>query len=154
MLAMMLRTPRTAPRARRALRRYLSQHVRIGGVTRPRNTAPDRPELVPINYLSRLARDTDAATLHGHLRWLLAKDQLAQDVFLVGPPGPARRRLALAFCELLGREVEVLSLSRDTSEADLKQRREIAGGTSAWADQAPVRAALARQDFAEPLSHI
>ena len=29
--------------------------------------------------------------LLGHLRWLLQKDAMGQDVFLVGPPGPARR---------------------------------------------------------------
>lgn len=34
-------------------------------------------------------------------------------------------------------------MSRDTTEADLKQRRELgAGGSSAYADAAPVRAAL------------
>ena len=32
---------------------------------------------------------------------------MGQDMFLLGPPGPARARLALAFCELLDREVEV-----------------------------------------------
>ena len=141
-------------------------------------------------------------------------------MFLLGPPGPARRHLASAFCELTRREVEYVSVSRtgrtlstpllphqlggdkqrsdasvmllseqaqfpslaylapnprpfspslsfpfslsfsllflssslatsthqvsrDTTEADLKQRRELgAGGSSAYADAAPVRAAL------------
>ncbi|CAE8646894.1 unnamed protein product, partial [Polarella glacialis] len=49
--------------------------------------------------------------------------------------------LRLAWCELLGREVEYLALSRDTTESDLKQRREIRGGSLLWADQPPVRAA-------------
>jgi hypothetical protein len=49
----------------------------------------------------------------------------------------------LAFCELTGREVEYVALSRDTTESDLKQRREIRdGGTSVHVDAAPVRAAL------------
>ena len=63
------------------------------------------------------------------------QDQLGQDMFLVGPPGPLRRNLALSFCELTGKEVECVSLSRDTTETDLKQRREIVGGTVHYLDQ-------------------
>ena len=37
-------------------------------------------------------------------------------MFLVGPPGTLQRHLALQFCELTGREVEYVSLSRDTTE--------------------------------------
>lgn len=44
-----------------------------------------------------------------------------QDMFLIGATGPMRRWLALRFCEALQREVEVQSLTRDTTEADLKQ---------------------------------
>ena len=44
--------------------------------------------------------------------------------------------------ELTNREVEYVSLSRDTTESDLKQRREIQGGTAFYVDQAAVRAAL------------
>ena len=40
-----------------------------------------------------------------HIRWLLQKDNLGQDSFLIGPPGPRRRWLALAFAELNNREV-------------------------------------------------
>lgn len=56
-----------------------------------------------------------------HLRWLAQKDLLGQDCFLLGPSSPFRRWLALAYCEIGGREVEFLSLSRDTTESDLKQ---------------------------------
>lgn len=35
-----------------------------------------------------------------HLRWMLQKDALGQDVFLIGPPGPRRREIAMAFCEV------------------------------------------------------
>jgi len=38
--------------------------------------------------------------------------------------------------------VEFLSLTRDTSEADMKQRREIKGKTSLFIDQHAVRAAI------------
>jgi hypothetical protein len=37
-----------------------------------------------------------------HLRWMAQKDNLGQDMLLVGPPGPLRRRMAMAYCELAG----------------------------------------------------
>jgi len=36
---------------------------------------------------------------------------------------------------MTAKEVEYVSLSRDTTEADLKQRREIASGTALHVDQ-------------------
>jgi MoxR-like ATPase len=63
-------------------------------------------------------------------------------MFLLGSPGPQRRWLALAFCELLKREAEVISITRDTTESDLKQRREIRDGSAIFSDQGPVRAAI------------
>lgn len=65
-----------------------------------------------------------------------------QDVFLVGPPGPHRRRLAMWYAQVTNQEVEYCSISRDTTDSDLKQRREIADGTALYVDQAPVRAAV------------
>lgn len=53
----------------------------------------------------------------------MQKDLLGQDIILIGPPGPERRRVALRFCEIAHREVEFLALSRDTTESDIKQRR-------------------------------
>ena len=84
---------------------------------------------------------------------MLQKDALAQDFLLAGPPGSGsvyRRRLALMYAEMTRREVEVLTLSSDTTESDLKQRKELvhdisSGKSSAsveFVDQAPVRAAL------------
>lgn len=70
-----------------------------------------------------------------HLRWMLQKDILGQDIFLIGKPGPLRRRLALAYLELTNKSVEFVSLSQDTTEADLKQRREIIGGTAKYINQ-------------------
>lgn len=57
------------------------------------------------------------------------------------------KRVALVlFClfvqELTSREVEYVSLSRDTTESDLKQRREIQGGSAFYVDQPAVRAAI------------
>jgi len=72
---------------------------------------------------------------------MLQKDVLQQDIFLIGRPGPLRRTLALQFLELTNRELEYVSLSRDTTESDLKQRREISRGTATYLDQSAVRAA-------------
>ena len=48
----------------------------------------------------------------------------------------------MAYCELAGREFEMVTLTQDSTESDLKQRREIKGRTALFVDQAPVRAAL------------
>ncbi|KAM3607170.1 uncharacterized protein V6R79_002729 [Siganus canaliculatus] len=71
----------------------------------------------------------------------MQKDLLGQDVFLIGPPGPLRRTIAMQYLELTKREVEYVALSRDTTETDLKQRREIRSGTAFYIDQCAVRAA-------------
>lgn len=65
----------------------------------------------------------------------MQKDLLGQDIFLIGPPGPRRRYIAMQYLELTNREHEYVALSRDTTESDLKQRREIVGGTSTYFDQ-------------------
>ena len=90
--------------------------------------------------LNTSTQNEDASTLR-HLKWMLQKDILSQDIFLIGGPGTRRRKLALAFLEFTDREVEFIALSRDTTEADLKQRREIKSGTAYYHDQSAVRAA-------------
>ena len=80
-----------------------------------------------------------------HLRWMLQKDLvLQQDFLLLGAPELARdrRHLIFLYAALVGREVEYISLSRDTSDADLKQRKEVDDQKSIYVNQAPVRAAL------------
>ncbi|XP_064614845.1 von Willebrand factor A domain-containing protein 8-like [Liolophura sinensis] len=98
---------------------------------------PKSPELVPVNYIGG---SVSQAVLK-HLRWIMQKDLLGQDVFLIGPPGPLRRNVAMMYLEMTQRELEYVSLSRDTTEADLKQRREIRSGTAYYIDQCAVRAA-------------
>lgn len=88
-----------------------------------------------------VSKDPNQETL-SHLRWMLQKDILGQDMFLMGAPGIRRRNLALAFAELVEREVEFIALSRDTTETDLKQRREIENGTANYHDQNALRAAV------------
>ncbi|XP_014486715.1 PREDICTED: von Willebrand factor A domain-containing protein 8 [Dinoponera quadriceps] len=95
------------------------------------------PEYIPRRYLLR----TQSQETLRHLKWMLQKDVLHQDMFLMGGPGIRRRELALAFLELTGRELEFIALTRDTTEADLKQRREIKSGTAYYHDQSAVRAA-------------
>ncbi|KAB5577077.1 hypothetical protein PHYPO_G00205820 [Pangasianodon hypophthalmus] len=110
--------------------------VKIGEISyqlkKPRN-----PELVPVNHMTESMPQTVAQ----HLRWIMQKDLLGQDVFLIGPPGPLRRSIAMQYLELTKREVEYVALSRDTTETDLKQRREIRSGTAFYIDQCAVRAA-------------
>jgi len=98
---------------------------------------PKNPELVPKKYLPKnIPRETMK-----DLKWMMQKDLLGQDIFLLGRPGPLRRTLAQQYLELTQREMEYVSLSRDTTESDLKQRREISGGTAHYMDQSAVKAA-------------
>uniref|UniRef100_A0A3Q3JAA7 von Willebrand factor A domain-containing protein 8 n=1 Tax=Monopterus albus TaxID=43700 RepID=A0A3Q3JAA7_MONAL len=110
--------------------------VKIGEISYKLKT-PRNPELVPVKHIS----DTLPQTVVQHLRWIMQKDLLGQDVFLIGPPGPLRRSIAMQYLELTKREVEYVALSRDTTETDLKQRREIRSGTAFYIDQCAVRAA-------------
>lgn len=110
--------------------------VTIGDISYKLKT-PRNPELVPVKHIS----DSLPQTVAQHLRWIMQKDLLGQDMFLIGPPGPLRRSIAMQYLELTKREVEYVALSRDTTETDLKQRREIRSGTAFYIDQCAVRAA-------------
>ncbi|KAF4047109.1 ATPase family associated domain-containing protein 5 [Phytophthora infestans] len=124
----------------------LSNHspteVEIGDIKAPLG-CPKSFELVPRGYMKELLQGRPLPQeLLGHLRWMLQKDILKQDMFLIGPPGSSRRLLSMQFCELLQKEVEYVAISQDTTESDLKQRREIVDGAAIFTDQAPVRAAI------------
>jgi hypothetical protein len=82
-------------------------------------------------------------TIIQHLDWLRKKRALGQDALLLSPP-PSQfaRRLALEFARTSGLQVEVVSLTLDTTEADLKTRRDMVKQSIVFSDQAPVRAAL------------
>ncbi|TPX40629.1 hypothetical protein SeLEV6574_g06527 [Synchytrium endobioticum] len=99
---------------------------------------PQNPELVP-----------DAPNLYDdsqdvlrHLRWMMQKDQMGQDIFLLGPPGSFKRRLVMRYAQLAQREIEYVALSKDVTDSDLKQRREISSGCAFYTDGPAVRAAL------------
>ena len=81
-----------------------------------------RVPVVPPVRGSMLAADGDL------LQWMAQKSYLGQDMFLIGDPGPHLRNLALRFAAQTGRETEYIGITRDTTEADLKQRREISNG--------------------------
>uniref|UniRef100_A0A3Q2ZT42 von Willebrand factor A domain containing 8 n=1 Tax=Kryptolebias marmoratus TaxID=37003 RepID=A0A3Q2ZT42_KRYMA len=115
---------------------FVGDTVKIGEIIYKLKT-PQNPELVPLKYFS----DSLPQMVAQHLRWIMQKDLLGQDVFLIGPPGPLRRSVAMQYLELTKREVEYMALSRDTTETDLKQRREIRSGTAFYIDQCAVRAA-------------
>uniref|UniRef100_A0A8C7VAX1 von Willebrand factor A domain-containing protein 8 n=1 Tax=Oncorhynchus mykiss TaxID=8022 RepID=A0A8C7VAX1_ONCMY len=66
--------------------------VKIGEISYQLKT-PRNPELVPINHMS----ETLPQTVVQHLRWIMQKDLLGQDVFLIGPPGPLRRSIAMKY---------------------------------------------------------
>lgn len=77
-----------------------------------------------------------------HLRWMAQKYNIGQDMFICGYPGPLRRHLVMAFASLCRLEVEYVNCTRDLTESDLKQRREIEGRNIVFRDQPPIRAAL------------
>ena len=81
--------------------------VRIGGVSKVVRV-PKNPELVPKNYLPQ---QVPKETLRD-LKWMMQKDVLGQDIFLLGRPGPLRRLLAQQYLELTKREMEYVALSR------------------------------------------
>lgn len=100
--------------------------------------------LVPKGYITKLPM---SSSVKQHLRFLAQKWNLRQDTVLLGHPSPYRRHLAFSFAEACDIEVEYVKLSRDTTESDLKQRRELVkssnGDTNViFHDQAPVRAAI------------
>lgn len=104
---------------------------------------PKAEELVPnLGKASEYGYDLALPELLNHLQWMMKKVQLGQDIFLIGPPGPVRRWMAYRLAKLLRREIEYQSLTSDTTESDLKQRREIRDKTILYVDQAAVRAAL------------
>ena len=103
---MLLRSAGCLPRARYAS----AGRIKLGGISAELKT-PKNPELVPRGYVENLSQDSLR-----HIRWLLQKDLLGQDAFLIGPPGPRKRWISLAFAELTNREIEYLALSRDITE--------------------------------------
>ena len=49
------------------------------------------------SFFSLKVSDSPAQSVVQHLRWIMQKDLLGQDVFLIGPPGPLRRSIAMQY---------------------------------------------------------
>ena len=71
--------------------------VRIGETAVPLRE-PLAPELVPRPSATRGTAWVDSPDALEALQWLMKKQQLGQDVFLLGAPGPHLRQLAFRFC--------------------------------------------------------
>ncbi|TPX32182.1 hypothetical protein SmJEL517_g04613 [Synchytrium microbalum] len=102
-------------------------------------TLPGSAELVP--DVGGLFYD-DSQEILRHLRWMMQKDRMGQDIFFLGPPGSFKRRLVMRYAQLAQREIEYVALSKDVTDSDLKQRREILSGSAFYTDGPAVRAAL------------
>ncbi|KAJ3368340.1 von Willebrand factor A domain-containing protein 8 [Allomyces arbusculus] len=124
-------SPTTTDGQRKAL-------LRIGDIA-SQIAVPTHQHLVPYVDPEELALTKSTRQV---LRWLLQKEKLGQDAFLLGPPDGRMRSIAFKFAQLTNREVEYVAISRDSTESDLKQRREIEGGTAKYVDQCCVRAAI------------
>lgn len=70
------------------------------------------------------------------------KDDLAQDMFLIAAPGPIARWLVHLYAQLNERQVEAVLVTRDTTDSDLLQRRELSNGTVRFVDGPVVHAAI------------
>ncbi|RNA15401.1 von Willebrand factor A domain-containing 8 [Brachionus plicatilis] len=115
--------------------------IRLGDQVKELNT-PTCPEKVPKGYAGLNNSLNSQAFLH-NLRWLMQKDSLKQDCYLIGsPPGAFRRHLAFSYAEITKREIEYLCLTRDTTESDIKQRREVKNSSVLYENQCAVNAAL------------
>ena len=100
--------------------RFAHTNVRIGDC-HVRVKPPTSVHLVPASQRTYCPQPTAVA----QLRWMAQKELLQQDCLLTGPPGSQRRNLALRWASLARREIEYLALSSDTTDAELKQRREV-----------------------------
>ncbi|TKR72344.1 hypothetical protein L596_019812 [Steinernema carpocapsae] len=133
---------RLLTRGLNSLHRYQSTDsngfIKIGDVKVPKKSAKNQ-HLVPVKNVANINSNPQFVS---HLKWLLQKDLLKQDVFLIGSPGSVRSELVLQYLALCNREYEYLSVTRDTTEADIKQRREIRSGSALYTDLCAVRAAL------------
>lgn len=150
-----------------------SNMIRIGNVERKQNHLSSCPSLIPSGYIKELVRMTTTGTNNNtrydnielnelihllpqtmiqHLQWIMIKDNIQQDIILIGVPGDNalyRKHLILSYAELMQREIEIVTLSSDiTADYDLKQRREIIMNTNnghtevQYYNQGPVRSAL------------
>ena len=123
---------------RSVLRRSTDSVIRVGGIEGKASWNPvARKDIAALRHeVSAMFVAPSAAgagaveptqTALGHVRWLLQKERLGQDIFLSSAPGPLKRSLVNLYCALAGRVQSYVCLSRDTTDSDLILRREIKG---------------------------
>lgn len=124
--------------------------IRIGSIelynsSKEENNLNDDDTLLSIPNFSLFGEDISELEhqqeILSHLKWMAMKDKLGQDMFLIGHYGELKRHLAFTYCQLTKRKVEYVCITKDTSEHDFKQRREIESNSAYYVDQAAVRAA-------------
>lgn len=93
-------------RLRTARNFSVQREVSIGDVKVPLRT-PEHPELVPRGYLAGL----NVPEVLEHIRWIVQKRIMSQDIFLLGFPTSLRRRIVMAAAELCDWEVLCGTLS-------------------------------------------
>lgn len=99
-----------------------SSFVRIGNVQVKRGR-----ETSHIHYLNEVTKFPSSLA---HFRWMLQKDLVQQDFCLIGADAWWRRQLVMAYAELVQRPIQVVSITSDLTESDLKQRRELSKASS------------------------
>lgn len=111
--------------------------VSLGKISKVVAKPPGNEKLVPTfgNPHERYLTSTDIR----HLEWMVKKELMKQDMFLIGPPGGYKRRLVKLYGYIMSREMEMVQISRDTTEADIKQRREIKDKSVIYHDQVKIR---------------
>ena len=114
--------------------------IRIGDTEMEVEPLGSNPELIPLPDFTSVP--TENQEVLAHLRWMMQNGNLGQDMFLIGNPGPIRRQMAFLYARLRSMEVEYVAISRDLTDSDLKQRREILANSAYYKDQACVRAAI------------
>lgn len=120
-------------------KRLIYNNVKIGNISFPSHK-PLQKELIPTNFAFNIKNLNQNEM--SYLKWMAQKDLLGQDMFLIGHPGSYKRNLAFLYCHLTNNEIEYINITKDTTEHDLKQRREILNGQALYMDQCAVRSAL------------
>ena len=77
--------------------------VEIGDVSVPWKNGS--PRHIPVGFGSGI--EALSSERMAVLRWLMQKDSLGQDAYLLGEPTAERRELVMQYAELVGRELEV-----------------------------------------------
>jgi hypothetical protein len=123
------------------MRRLSSSTFQIGGVRVPIMPIKEsRPWMVPFTP-QRFVGLLESQFGLRHVRFLAQKDGLGQHAMLMGSSHMGRL-IVMRYAEMVGREVEVVTITGDTSESGLKQRREIVNGKTLFVDEAVVRCAV------------